>query len=672
VTSANNPLQQSHDPRKRYQWLDSILIFLLTALLIRPLFKAKYLHFWGSIECTFIADARFLIAHWPHPSWQPLWYLGTRWDYIYPPALRYGTAMFSMAAGWWPVKAYHIYIAFFYCVGMAGVYLLIRVGSNSRVAAWLGAAATALMSPSFLFLTEMRHDAWRLTPERLGALVKYGEGPHITALALLPFALVFSWRALDDLRPAWVALASIFSAAVVAHNFYGATALAMFFPVLVWSHWITKRTARILVPAIAIPVLAYGLTAFWLVPSYLKITTANMKLVSHPGNARSLGIAIIAAGVYAGATAWLARDRRDRTWPVFVSGCIVFFSLDVLGNYYFNFRVYGEPLRLVPELDLILIMGVLLIVVRLWRMRSKASRAAAIAIVLIPFATTAGYLRHAWTMFPLGPNYEERVEYRMQDWIWKNMRDARVFPIGSVRLWFDTWHDLTQLGGGSDQGVLNGIVVPAQWVVTQAPNPEQPVLWMQCLGVDAVYVSDQRSQEVYKDFAQPKKFENVLSPVYDDGKGNIIYRVPRRYAALARVVNNNNLRYAKSREELEEGEHLRRYYEAVERGPDSPVELIRTSIESVRLKARLAPGESLMVQESYDPAWEASSGGGKLNIRKDAMGFMLIDAPPGDREIDLAFVTPFENRVGRVVSVVTAITILGLFIIGFVFQSRRN
>ncbi len=97
--------------RSKQILLDFFLVFLFTAILIRPYFKAKYTDKWASIESTFIADARFLMEHWPHPQWQPLWYAGTRFDYIYPPALRYGTAAISKVTGFWPVKAYHFYTA---------------------------------------------------------------------------------------------------------------------------------------------------------------------------------------------------------------------------------------------------------------------------------------------------------------------------------------------------------------------------------------------------------------------------------------------------------------------------------------------------------------------------------------------------------------------------------
>src|SRR6266404_2934332 len=122
--------------------LDFVLVFLLAAALIWPLFKIKYADKWASIESTFIADARFLKEHWPHPQWQPLWYGGTRFDYVYPPALRYGTAALAKFYPMTEARAYHLYTAFFYCLGIAGVYLFVRVACGSRRAGalWRGSA----------------------------------------------------------------------------------------------------------------------------------------------------------------------------------------------------------------------------------------------------------------------------------------------------------------------------------------------------------------------------------------------------------------------------------------------------------------------------------------------------------------------------------------------------
>ena len=648
--------------RRKEILLDFLLVFIYTAMLIRPYFKARYTDKWASIESTFVADARFLTEHWPHPQWQPLWYAGTRFDYIYPPAVRYGSAVIAKVTGFWPVKAYHFYVAFFYALGIAGVYLLMRVGSRSRPFAYLGAVATSLMSPIFLFLPRFREDAWMFEPQRLGVLVKYGEGPHMSALALIPIALAFSWLALEKRRPWAVAVAAVFCAAVAANNFYGAAALAVFYPILVWSLWITRQEKRIVVPAIAIPVLAYGLAAFWLVPSYFKVTAENLKYVSEHGTTWSIWVAVVVAVAFAVSTDKFARAKPERAWAVFVAGCVVFFSLNVLGGIYFNFRIAGEPVRLLPELDMIYIMAAVLILQWLWDRPGIALRAVVLGVVGAAFWTTAGYIRHAWHMFPLTPDYQNRVEYRVTDWLWKNMPDARAYPSGSVRFWYDAWHDLAQLGGGSDQGLLNGELAPAQWETNLGAKPEPSILWMQCMGVDAIYVSDQRSQEVYKDFEHPQKFAGALTVLYDDRQGDTLYRVPRRYAARARVVETAKLNALKPPRANDDVEYLGAYADAVEKGPDSPPTLTREGTDAMRVRAKVEPGQSIVVQESWDPAWQAWDGGKQLPVRKDVMGFMAVDPPPGDREIRLAFVTPLENRVGRLITLATFLALVGLVV----------
>jgi hypothetical protein len=41
---------------------------------------------------------------------------------------------------------------------------------------------------------------------------------------------------------------------------------------------------------------------------------------------------------------------------------------------------------------------------------------------------------------------------------------------------------------------------------------------------------------------------------------------------------------------------------------------------------------------------------------------MAIDTLPGDREIELKFVTPTENVIGRVVSAITLLAVAGLMV----------
>jgi hypothetical protein len=650
---------------------DCLLVFLFAAALIRPYFKAKYLDKWASIESTFISDARFLSAHWPHPQWQPLWYCGTRFDYIYPPALRYGTAIVSKLTGFWPVKAYHFYVSLSYAFGIAGVYLLVRVASKSRATAAWSAAAAALMSPCFLLLPNFRNDAWKLLPLRLGVLVKYGEGPHMTALAWAGFALACAWVALET-RSRWsLALAAVACAAVASNNFYGAIALAIFYPILVWSFWITKLDKRIFLPAAAIPALAYGLTAFWLVPSYFKVTGANMRYVSRSGNTWSVWVALAVAAAFLVVSSRLAHGKPGRTWPVFASGSVIFFSLDVVGNYYFDFRVSGEPLRLAPELDLAYILGAAALLGWLWSRGGRLPRLAVAAVLALSFYTARGYVRHAWQMFPRAADYQSRVEYRVTGWLAANMPSSRIYADGSVRFWFDAWHDLAQPGGGSEQGLLNGLVEPAQWEINLGPKPAPTVLWLQALGVDAIYIPDRRSQEIFKDIQYPGKLDRILPVVYDDHQGDTIYRVPRRYAARARVVDTARLNAARPPVLNDDVEHLGAYVDMLEKGPDAPVTFTRPTTDLIFLAAHIEPHQSLVVQESYDPAWQAWAGGRRLAVRKDAFGMMAIDPPPGDLQLRLEFVTPLENRIGLIATLI-AIAILAALVVLDRRAARRS
>ena len=90
-----------------------------------------------------------------------------------------------------------------------------------------------------------------------------------------------------------------------------------------------------------------------------------------------------------------ARGKPQRTWSVFAAGSIVVFTLNVLGNAFFHFRISGEPLRQVPELDLVFILGAVTVLAWLWEQPRQALRIAAVVVTLAAFYTTIGYVRHA-------------------------------------------------------------------------------------------------------------------------------------------------------------------------------------------------------------------------------------------------------------------------------------
>ena len=636
--------------------VDFLLLFVLAATLVAPVFKLKYgLYNWSSIESTFIADARFIMDHGPNPIWQPLWYMGTRFDYIYPPAIRYGTAGVSKVLGVIPAKGYHIYIAFFYCFGIAGVYLFTRIASRSRSSGLLAAIATMLVSPAFLFMKEMRYDSMNHMPQRLWALMRYGEGPHVTSLAWIGFALAFGWLALERWRPVCIVLAAISCAMVVSNNFYGATALAMFLPLAIWCLYIALDDFKVFYRAALICILGYGLTAMWLTPSFLKITLRNMQFVSQPGNPWSKVVAAVSIVAFVALTHYKFRGRREWTYRLLVFSALYFFCLNVLGQYFWNFRVIGEPLRLVPELDLAILLACVVGVQWLWDRPRMLYRIAAAAIVFVCLGTSYKYVRRPWELYVKEGAPFERVEYRVQDWIAKNIPNERVMVAGSIRFWFNAWNDIAQLGGGSDQGILNPASKTPQWEIVLGDKAEPSINWMKLLGVDSIVVMDKTSQEEYKDYQFPEKFKGKLPVLFDDKKGNVIYRVPRRYPGLARVVDCAKLDALPVLMDNLTNDQVKDYLEVFENGPEAPAQTWWESTEVFHVKTHLEKNQCIITQVSYDKSWHGYSGLNPVGARLDRLGLLRIDAWEGDHDIRMEFRLPFENIAGRFITMLTLI-----------------
>ena len=633
--------------------VDCAIIFFVICLLIAPLFKADILIQWDSIESTFIADARMLRDHLPHPAWQPLWYCGTRFDYIYPPALRYGTALISLLAGISTARAYHLYIGFFYALGIAGVYWLAYTGSRSRAQAWLAAIFTALLSPTLLFISAFRVDSPDWGPQRLHVLMRYGEGPHISALSILGFALASSYLALRKWRPAVFVASGVLCAAVVAHNFYGAMALAMFFPVLIWAVWLEVRQPVVWLRALGIAALGYGLCAFWLTPSYIRITALNLHWVAEPSKPSSVAIAICAGVVFCSATFAIAKRKAVTAWPVFLLGASAVTSIFVLGRYYLGLAIVGDAGRLTPELDLALILLVAWGMVKAWKQRWL--RPLVVVLLCAACYPAVPYLAHRRLPFRRAHDVQERSEFQVTKWLAENLPGARAMPSGSIRLWYNAWYDDAQSDGGSSQGMLNQLLPMAHFQITQGDHADVAIGWLQALGVDAVIVPGKTSQEVYHEYSYPEKFQGTLPEIYNDHMGNIIYRVPRRFPAIARVVERESLLAAEAPRGGEDRERLMRYVSAVENGPDSPAVVRWTGFDDIDVEAAISPGQALLVQETFDPSWQAKADGKDLPIKRDAFGFMLISAPLGAHTIHLHFETPLENRMGWIVTGITCL-----------------
>ncbi len=182
------------------------------------------------------------------------------------------------------------------------------------------------------------------------------------------------------------------------------------------------------------------------------------------------------------------------------------------GNHYFKFLAFGVPLRLMPEFDLFfLLLAVELCGAPTHRVPIVIACCGAVALA-VPF------FRNAWKIYPWDGGYKGRIEYRSRSGFTRTGRMARAFTTGSVRFWYNAWFTGAEVGGGSDQGLLNHILVDAQYQIAADDNRELTVLWLQATGADITIVHDKNSKEVYHDYAAPQKFDG-LPVVWDSGAG---------------------------------------------------------------------------------------------------------------------------------------------------------
>ncbi len=365
-----------------------------------------------------------------------------------------------------------------------------------------------------------------------------------------------------------------------------------------------------------------------------------------------------------------ARGRATAAWTVFISGSAILLGFYVLPYFYFGAGVVANPGRLLPEFDLACIFVFAAIVSRM--LRHAKFRRVAWVLLIVAFLPAARYLKHPWGPFPPAGPLHEQYEYRITKWVHENLPGQRVFATGTLRYWFDGWFDNAQTDGLSLQGMQNQVLPHAMWQVTAGERANLASLWLQALGTDAIIVPDKNSPEHYHDFQHPEKFRGILQPLYDDHAGTVIYRVPRASPGIGRLIASDSLSGIGSIRAGDDIERLSQFVAVVENAARRPAEVQWRGPDAFDISADVAAGESILIQETYDPAWHVYAGGRPLRVRRDpVMGFMIIDAPPGAQGLQARFETPLENRIGGGVSVASLLVVFAFVGSSATLRRRR-
>jgi hypothetical protein len=604
------------------------VLVAINVYVARDLFTAEFIHQMGSVEGSFIAISRWMIAHWGDLKWFPLWFTGMPFLKIYQPGFHATVAGAAVLFHLTPQHAYHIVNALVYCLQPVTLYWLCYRIMDSRGYAFAVALIYSLLSPSAFLSTVIRDDLGGLWfARRYQTLVHYGEAPHNAALLLLPLAILFLQRAAVDRRRAYLPLACFALAAVGISNWPGTIGLAMAVVAYALSRVAGKPRVRwgVLAGAGAI---AYLLACRWIAPSIVLSVPANAQQ-SDGTNLRNTNLLYLGAALIAlaGIHFLFERYRVDR-WFRFFLYFAIFSGAVSLGNYWFGFSLLPQPHRFHVEME-IGVIGAGVYLARLAYLRSPIWLRTAVIAAL---ALGAAWQIHTYRVYAHGQTLPEDItatlEYRMSKWFDEHMPGARVFAPGSVSIWMNTFVDVPQVVGCCDQGVPTFQHRLAYFIIYTGHNSGDKyvpasLLWLKAYGAQAVGIGGSHGKEFFKAFARPEAFHGVLPEVWREGD-DVIYQIPTRQPSLTHVMEPSELINRSPVHGLDT-DPLVPYVAALDRADRPQAQFHWINQHQARIEADVRRGQVLSVQVTYDPGWRASVNGARKPVRPDGIGLMVVD-----------------------------------------------
>jgi hypothetical protein len=639
----------------RKTFLLAAFLFLLNLWFVKELLTTEFTSQMYSIEGAYIALARYISSNWHDLTWFPLWYGGIPFQNTYLPLLHFTVAAVSKFLGLTPGLAYHATTAVFYCLGPVTLFLFANEVSRSRAYSFAAGLLYSITSPAAVLIPVVRWDTGSVwNARRLQTLVHYGEGPHLTAMTLIPVALLLVALAVRKRRPVWWVLAALAMVAVTLTNWIGAFALAVAVPVWLLSTSEYAKPRRWLEVA-ATGLYAYAIACCAIPPS----TIANVRrmdalLMGHVATPHVR--ALWAAGILVAVLVSAAVLRRWKA-PAAFSFSLLFLipmAAITLSASRFNVPLLPQASRCHLEMEMGIVLvtafGAKLLLDRV----SPHARIAVTCVLLVAAVFPAIRYRHYARHLAHPIDIERTIECREARWLAAHMPGQRVLVPGSVGFFLNAFVDQPQFYGGFDQGAINALTPAFHYQILSGQNAgaregEVAVLGLKAFGVDAVAVSGPRSTEAFKPFRNPKKFEGLLPEAWRDGD-DVIYWVPRRSASLAHVVRPGDL---PSREPIHglDVDPLRAYVAALD-DPSLPLAGMRWhNRHSASISAGFTRGQILSLQMSYHPGWSATVGGAPRRLFRDNLGQIAIEPGcDGPCTVEISYDGGAEMRIARAVS----------------------
>lgn len=607
--------------------LIALLVFVLNIWLFLPLFLPGDSPYRDTIEAGYQAMSRFLAEHPSAWGWNPLQYCGQPTQFMYVPALHYVSAAGSWMTGISPAYSFKLLTATMACLGPVAFFFFVYTWTKSRRWALLAALGFTFFSPLYGLVAQIDKDRGIVyLPWRLHVFAKYGEGPHTAGLTLILLSLIIAWKTARDSRRYWhVPLLATLFALVCLTNWIAALALA--FCMLLFLLASAGRDQFHRWRLISAALLAYGLACWWLTPTFVTTIAFNW-----PADAFNYKLQATQNWLIAG---WitgiilvrlLAWSLRWEFFPTFLWLGIWTFGYPVVIFYAHNVDTIPESRRYALELTFFFFAAITEFL--RWaitgrnRVRQFCGLCAAVALLTSGYAQFRQLFTQPYSQWkPIPPQSTE--EYQIAQWISGQNPKGRVLASGGLRFRLNSWFDLQQVGGAFESGLRNRHPVHFAYQIRTGfgsrPDREaaESLLQMKALGVEYVVVHGPESEEHYRDYRNPMKFEGVLEKPWSRGQ-SWVYRVP--FTSLAHLVRPDEEPLYAHRDSIG------KYVGAIEDAARPGLTFRWIDARTFEVTGPIPDGYEVVAAITHDDGWKASQDGVPVELASNKLNFLVARA----------------------------------------------
>ena len=649
-------------------WAAAAAVFLLNLAINWRILLPGVSPYRGSIERGYAYMARVFADNPDYLSWNPLQYGGIPMHYVYLPLLPYFDALWL-----WVIPnadANHVHravcaLALF--LTPAAAFLFIRDWTGRAWPAFYSALAVTLASPLYSLIETIGGDRGIMTvPWRIQVLIKYGEGPHTVGILLLLVALILVRRAAIQSGFPILLGAAAGLAATVLTNWVAGLALAFAVVMLLIVHTGDSNFhhRRVIIAGL----IAYLLAAFWLTPSFIAQMAHNwpqdafgfqfLRLERTAMLAWAAGLILIRLAFFK------FPAQRYLCWLLL---CAFGYGLPVILFYRLGINPFPESRRYALEFELFLMcFSIEALRLSLTHPRTGirvAGRFAALAFLLYQTPVVTNFLAHGYQKWQL-VDKKQTSEFRVASALRDLHPTGRVFASGGTRFRLNSWFPIAQVGGVFETGLKTRLPLIIAYQVrtdlglAKGREAEESILLLRAFGVEYIVVHGPNSEEFYRDYKDPRKFEGVLEKVWEE-KDDAIYRMPPvRFAHLLKTdeIPTITIQYG----------YQKPWYPYVNAMLDTARPELRFQWKNARqatVTGDFPKGMHVAFAIPWDPNFRAYLNGTPVPLRANSTGLMVTEALPANGSVlDLRFEPSTEELVCAAISALTAIACLaGLF-----------